>query len=154
MPAGRPSIYTSLLADHICSEIAHGKSLVSICKEKEIGYTTVSDWLLDPNKKEFAENYARARESQADYLAEEIIDISDDSSLPSDDRRIKIDTRKWYAGKVRPKKYSDRQVIAGDPDAPVQHNHAGKIDMGADLIASAIERVIGKNEKDTDDIQT
>lgn len=40
-------------------------------------------------------------------------------------------------------------TIKGD----VQHNHSGKIDMGAELIASAIERIMGKNEKDTNDIQ-
>ena len=52
--------------------------------------------------------------------------------------------------------WSDRveqdTTIKGDPNNPVQHNHTGKIDMGAELISSAIERVLGKNEKDTNDI--
>lgn len=43
-------------------------------------------------------------------------------------------------------------TIKGDPENPLQHKHSGKIDMGADLIASAIERILGKNEKDTNDI--
>lgn len=144
MAGGRPSLYTPELAAIICNDIAHGKSLVSICKEQKISYTTVSDWLNEPEKQEFSDNYARARESQADYLAEEIIDIADNNLLQADDRRIRIDTRKWYAGKVRPKKYSDKQIISGDPDAPINHNHTGKIDMGAELIAGAIERVLTK----------
>ena len=34
--------------------------------------------------------------------------------------RLAVDTRKWIASKVLPKKYGDRQVLAGDPDAPLQ----------------------------------
>lgn len=45
-------------------------------------------------------------------------------------------------------------TIKGDKDNPITHNHTGKVDMGADLIVSAIERIMGKPiEKDTNDIQ-
>lgn len=155
MPVGRPSLYNAEVADSICVLISQGKSLTSICQLVDMpSFPTVMNWLGQEDRKEFLDKYTRARESQADYLAEEIIDISDNGALQADDRRIRIDTRKWYAGKVRPKKYSDKQIIAGDPDAPINHHHTGKIDMGAELIASAIERILGKNEKDTNDIPT
>jgi hypothetical protein len=33
--------------------------------------------------------------------------------------RIRVDLRKWLAGKLRPKKYGDRVELAGDKDNPV-----------------------------------
>jgi hypothetical protein len=50
----------------------------------------------------------RAREDQADTLADEILDIADDSSLDPSDRRVKIDARKWIASKLKPKTYGDK----------------------------------------------
>lgn len=80
----------------------------------------------------FAAQYARAREIQADTLVEEIIDISDDGTNDWMDRqsssekgaevsngwllngehvarsRLRVDSRKWFASKVLPKRYGDK----------------------------------------------
>jgi hypothetical protein len=76
-------------------------------------------WLA--NNKEFRDQYARAREVQADVLADEILDIADDSSDPAK-ARVQIDARKWLAGKLRPKVYGDKvsQEITGADGGPVQ----------------------------------
>lgn len=86
--------------------------------------TTVHKWVKDIP--EFANNYARAREDQADFLAEEILEIADDGN--NDTKRIKkgkefieventewtnrsklrVDARKWIASKLKPKKYGDK----------------------------------------------
>jgi hypothetical protein len=55
---------------------------------------------------EFQEGYVRAREIQADILADEIIEIADTEPDPQKDRNL-IDARKWLAGKLRPKRYGD-----------------------------------------------
>ncbi len=117
---GAPSTYSEELVIKILNGLANGKSLVKLCKELIIDYSTVCDWLH--RHPSFAERYTRARELQADYLAEEIIEISDDEKISSDSRRIRVDTRKWYAGKVRPKKYGDKQTLehTGDKDKPVE----------------------------------
>ncbi|MRT15312.1 hypothetical protein GJV07_24145 [Enterobacteriaceae bacterium RIT711] len=69
------------------------------------------------------QQYARAREVQAEILAEEIIEIADDSSgdvIVDEDgheqtnhervarSRLRVDARKWYASKLAPKRYGDR----------------------------------------------
>jgi hypothetical protein len=131
-PIGRPSTYTAAKADAICTHIAHGKSLVSWCKEKgRPNYVTVMRW-LDAHE-EFRNNYARAREAQADYLAEEIVNISDDglNDTYTDDKgnvltnqdvigrsRLRVDSRKWYASKLAPKKYGDKLAVGGADDLP------------------------------------
>ena len=94
---------------------------------------TVCRWLADSLT--FQQQYARAREAQADTLFDEILDIADDgrNDTTVDDEgnkrtdhdviarsRLRVDARKWMAGKLRPKKYGDRLELAGDPDAPVK----------------------------------
>lgn len=134
---GRPSSYTQEVADKICEEIANGKSLRSICAEEDMpAKSMVFRWLAADEA--FRDQYARAREAQADAIFDEILNIADDGlndTYTDDDgnvrtnqdviarSRLRVDARKWMAGKLRPKVYGDRQVIAGDPDAPLQHAH-------------------------------
>lgn len=83
---------------------------------------TVFRWLAQHG--EFQEQYARAREAQADYLAEEILDIADDGTNDWMERegntlvdhehisrsKLRVDARKWLMSKLLPKKYGDRQT--------------------------------------------
>lgn len=91
----------------ICTGLMHGKSLTTILKETKgmPSRETVYVWLYDD--KAFADDYARAREAQADYYAEQITDIADTESDP-DRARVRIDARKWAAGKMKPKSYGDK----------------------------------------------
>jgi hypothetical protein len=92
----------------ICS-ISEGKSLTSWCKEHKINIATIYNW-FDKNPA-FNEAYARARLMQVDFLAEEILDISDDLTIPDSHKRIMVDSRKWYAGKLNQQKYGDKQHL-------------------------------------------
>lgn len=86
---------------------------------------------------DFREKYARARADQADFLAEEILQIADDglNDTYTDEEgnvrtnqdviarsRLRVDSRKWYASKLLPKKYGDRvqQEVSGPDGGPVQ----------------------------------
>jgi hypothetical protein len=102
---------------------------------EKLAVITVFDWIHDD--KEFAKQYARAKEDQADFLAEEILSIADDTSedeifIEAEDgsgqtakricnkefiarSRLRVDTRKWIASKLKPKKYGDKvDVTSGD----------------------------------------
>jgi hypothetical protein len=80
---------------------------------------------------EFAEQYAHARDSQADTLADEILDIADDGSndYMGDDEtyngdavarsKLRVDARKWIASKLKPKKYGDKTLLGSDPENPL-----------------------------------
>lgn len=110
---GRPSKYSDEMAEKICEKIANGRSLRSICAEDGMPTTsTVCKWLIE--NKEFSEQYARARDKQADYFAEEIIEIADSAEAESAavaKAKLQIDARKWAASKIAPKKYGDKQEI-------------------------------------------
>lgn len=109
--------YSDSLANTICAQISLGNSLVRICEKLKIRYGAVFEWLAE--NESFANNYARAREAQADYHADSIIEIAD-TEEDSNKARVRIDARKWVAGKMKPKKYGDKQVISGDSDNPVK----------------------------------
>lgn len=125
MKNGRPTDYTEELADKICAELADGKSMRMVCKADGMpDKSTVFRWLR--TKDGFRDQYARAKEESADALTDEMLDIADDSHLDyidSDDgsvrvnaeniqrSRLRIDTRKWLASKLKPKKYGDKQAV-------------------------------------------
>ena len=105
-PAHRPSGYSDARADRICAAIAQGQPLVKACEAETIDYSTAVRWLRE--REYFRANYAQAREDQADWHADEVLAIADDATLTPDDRRVRIDARKWSAGKMKPKRYGDK----------------------------------------------
>lgn len=130
MAGGLPSEFTQDMADKICDRLALGESLRSITADEAMpASSTVFKWLNQ--YPEFAEQYARAREAQADTLFDEMLDIADDGSndwMESHSKegenigwrengeairrsQLRIDARKWMAGKLRPKKYGDAAMV-------------------------------------------
>lgn len=127
---GRNTIFTDELATTICTRIASGESLRSICKDDSMpAISSVMLWLVDGKHEAFSEQYANARRIQAEVLADELFDISDDGSndwMERNDKdgepgyvingehvqrsRLRLDTRKWYLSKVLPK-FADKQQI-------------------------------------------
>ena len=92
--------------DYILDELSNGKALTVICKDPEMpSYSTFQKWILrDAN---LFKEYARARQLQADYYADETVEIAD--SDPNVARaRNRMDARRWHASKLAPRKYGDR----------------------------------------------
>lgn len=122
-PIGRPAMFSQELADAICDRISEGESLRSICLDANMPTkTSVFRWLNAD--KDFSDHYARAREEQAETLADELIAIADEECtiVASEDgntevkfdsvavarNRLRVDTRKWVVSKLKPKKYGDK----------------------------------------------
>src|SRR6185437_13189742 len=76
----RPSSYSEELGERICTEMIAGRSLRSICNEDWCpSITTVCNWLVATERNSpFLAQYARARESQAELLADEIVHLADE----------------------------------------------------------------------------
>lgn len=107
---GRPSDYLPEVASDICALLMTGESLRSICKRQGMpAMSTVTLWLT--KHEEFSAQYARAREVQAEVLAEDILMLADsaiEDGAAVAKARLQVDARKWYASKVAPKRYGDR----------------------------------------------
>ena len=109
--------FTQEMADAICELIADGRSLREICRRDDMPSTsTVCKWLAEQQL--FSEQYARAREAQADTLFDDVLAIADQYDTGADKEdpdtiqraRLRIDARKWMAGKLQPKKYGEKFV--------------------------------------------
>lgn len=124
MPGGRPTTYNQEIVNKICALLAQGQSLRTVCKGEDMPcIATVLTWIrVYP---EFLSQYTRAKEESADALAEEILDIADDSFTvitgtdKSDNarvhaQRLRVDTRKWIMSKMKPKKYGEKLDLTSD----------------------------------------
>jgi hypothetical protein len=139
---GRPSKFSQETADTICERLALGESLRAVCSGDDMpSQSMVFRWLASEEHAEFREQYARAREAQADSLFDEILDIADDGSNDWMERKnqegenigwqengealrrsaLRVDARKWMAGKLQPKKYGDKtqMQLTGEGGGPI-----------------------------------
>ncbi|MDE3023787.1 MAG: hypothetical protein KGI54_18380, partial [Pseudomonadota bacterium] len=107
---GRPTIYTEKLGIEICEWIANNSGgLRAGCSQHDHWpeYTVIRRWLREDKFPEFSHLYARAKEEQAETMGEDIILIADNKGADPNDKRVRIDARKWLMGKLKPKKYGD-----------------------------------------------
>lgn len=107
-------------ADAVCARLVEGASLRKAAESQGVAPSSVLEW-VDRNPT-FAEQYARARARGYQMLADEIIEISDDSSSDVEETehgpkvnaevvarsRLRVDSRKWMLSKMLPKVYGDK----------------------------------------------
>lgn len=122
----RPSSYTEELADAILDQMMDGRSLRSICDDDDMpNRRTVIRWM--EKDEAFATRCARAREMQADYMDDLILDTANSCTVEdAQAARVKISAYQWRASKLAPKRYGDKvQTEVSGPDGgpiPTQIN--------------------------------
>jgi hypothetical protein len=134
---GRPSRYTEEIAHEICTRLGLGESLRKICRDDHApSLATVMLWLN--TKPDFLEQYTRAREIQAETQFDELIDIVDQPPelnhiLDKDGKpievkfdssyvqwmKLRVDTRKWTAARMAPKKYGEHKQVEPTEDPSI-----------------------------------
>jgi len=139
MSLGRPTKRNPKREKIILEGVAKGESLRKVCKRAGIETTTFLDWVRKDDS--FALQYARAKEIAAELMADEILEIADDTSqdelfVDQEDAsgksakrvqnsefinrsRLRVDSRKWLLSKLLPKKYGDKLELSGDKDSPL-----------------------------------
>lgn len=130
-----PTKYTEDLDFQICERISSSsEGLRKICKDLNISVKSVFNWLN--THPEFLQRYAQARENQADLMADEIIEIADDSTNDTktivgrggveieventewtNRSKLRVDARKWIASKLKPKRYGEKVDVTSDGKA-------------------------------------
>ncbi len=124
---GRPTVYDETVATTILERLAHGETLRAICRDEGMpSAAAVHLWVKD-DREGFAERYARARESGAYAMADELLEIADDGTndwMLRTNRngdvepvlnaehvqrsRLRADTRKWLLSKIAPRVFGDK----------------------------------------------
>ena len=116
-------MFSQETADRICERLALGDSLRKACiATGGPDPATVLRW-ADDKKLAFSQQYADARARGYQLLADEIIEISDDSAgdtVTDDDgnvrtdaervarSKLRVDSRKWVLSKMLPKVYGEK----------------------------------------------
>lgn len=126
--------YTKEVGDKICERLAEGESLRKICADKEMpSRWSVFRWLDDEANEAFRNQYARAREWQAESIMDEVLELADDASQDSQPgafgevgnaaavsrSKLKVDARLKVAGQLNPKKYGAKMSLAVTDTNPV-----------------------------------
>jgi hypothetical protein len=114
------------IINSICAFIEDGSSLRKAIQGQGINTTTFYEWLEKDEEK--AKQYARACEMRTEKLADEILEIADETSkdtiytdageIPNNEwinrSKLRVDTRKWLLSKLAPKKYGDKLDLTTD----------------------------------------
>jgi hypothetical protein len=165
----RPTIRTNELEDDILSRIACGESLRGICAEDAMpNISTVIRWLAADE--DFARKYTRAREMQAEILADEMLDIADNDKSDRIDikdkdgniirteqnnvavarSKLKLEQRRWWAEKLRPKVYGNKVAVGGADDMPAiktsQQLDVSNLSLDElEVLGAALQKSLGKD---------
>jgi hypothetical protein len=119
------AIYSTSLGDKICRRVAMSSmGLRQICREMGLSYSTVTRWIYTDKIYDLGVKYALAKKLQLAHIADELLEIADDSShgavkivrgrRKSDSKeniarcKLRIETRKWLLAKLMPKQYGAR----------------------------------------------
>lgn len=131
-------MFSQETADAICERIGEGEPLRVICRDDGMpAWRTVYHWIEE--NEDFAAHIARARIRGFDAIAEDCLDIADDTSHDTimvgvDDNareaantewisrsKLRIETRLKLLAKWDPKRYGDLVKLSGaDGTSPVQ----------------------------------
>jgi len=107
--------------EDILKRLREGETLTGICRSP--GYPTagaVRYWVAQSDALHSA--YARARELGYQGMADQLLDIADNSSKETWSRdQMRLTTRQWLLSKALPRMYGDRvQVSGGDGDGAIR----------------------------------
>jgi len=162
---------------HICDQLATSSMGIGRILSKGYeghnlpSYSTIMLWLTEDTV--LSEMYALGKEAQADYMADEMLEIADDGrndymeQVGDDDvgglafklngehinrSRLRVDTRKWLASKLKPRKYADKvhAEVSGRDGKPIETRDVSMTDV-ARRVAFMLSAAVAEQEKSNAD---
>ena len=128
-PPARPTQYSYKLSEAICERITHGQTTAEVTRDPKMPtWGILARWRRE--HEDFNRRYTIARQSCCELWADEIIDISDDSTNDYVQRvsakgavrtvfdresfersRLRVDNRKWVVSKLLRHVYGDKAEV-------------------------------------------
>lgn len=126
---GRPTKKTPELVQKIAELLIQGNSLASICRRDDMpSYVTVWNW--ENEDPDFLNLSLGARARGADFIADDIMRITDDMNIDPAHKRIMVDARLRLIGKWNRKVYGEKvdSTVSGPDGGPVQIKNEADLD--------------------------
>ena len=99
------------MAETVCEQLAHTEmGIEKVLHGIKDAPRLTTWWKWCDESEVVARLYARAREAQADYLADQITSIADEpcrDNIEAQRNRLRVDARKWIAAKLKPRVYGE-----------------------------------------------
>jgi hypothetical protein len=96
----------------VCELMSTGMTQRLACRQ--VGTSPQELWRWAQLSDERREAYARARDSQARALAEEVLEIGDEATPETVQvAKLRTDSRKWMASKLLPREFGDHVQVTG-----------------------------------------
>lgn len=153
---GKSTLCTPEITEAICSRIAGGESLLSVSKDPAMpGRSTICFWLVWEGEpyETFQKAYQKACKARAHGIADEILEISDDSvrditivkdAKTGEERevvnhdhiqrsKLRVDSRKWLASKFLPDQFGDRVNVGGVAERPIETKEVSRNEVARRL---------------------
>lgn len=138
------------IVEQVCERIASGESVSKIFASPNPDFPSVATfWRWLHADRALVAIYDRATEQRGELYAEEIIDITDETPPQVNGafgthidsawvqwNKNRAEARKWVAARMRPMRYGDRTILAGDADNPITFDDPkaailGRLNAGA-----------------------
>lgn len=117
--------------DQLLEAIGDGMSLSQFCRSRDFPYSSTHNWISADQDR--AARFASATMVRADHLADEIERLVDapigkDCDGRTDTgavqhRRLQVDTKRWIAAKLFPRRYDDRIEVDQRINGAITHTH-------------------------------
>lgn len=140
--------------DELCEFITGGTaehSLTKFCEGRGFLLTTVLKWLAADEERQRI--YDLACRHRGQVMFDNILTVANEPVPSSEkgldgaavaDKRLRVDTLKWAAGRMDPKRFGDKVQVGGADDLPpVAHKVEGTLEISP---SEAYMRMIGKRQ--------
>lgn len=124
-PMGRPPKMNEEVFISVCEELEQThEGLNAICQRYNSSAPAFIAFKNADKSGKLSERYTCARDNQADYMADLIVEVAfseknDDNPNNIQRDRLKVDSLKWIASKLKPKKYGDKLDV--ETNVKVKH---------------------------------
>lgn len=142
---------TQSLINEVLDRVRHGETIRNICKDPHMPhYTTFWDWVTKDN--DLRQEYYKAKQDQADYFAEQILEIADESStdiiesFDKNGRRIpivnyenikrselRVRARQWLMERVQRERYNEKLFVARQ-ESELQQQQQGPVKATIEIV--------------------
>jgi tRNA 2-selenouridine synthase SelU len=124
---------TNAQFNQVILRISKGETLRAVARDLEFDPSIIYQMkAIDPEK---AQRYAQARESQAECMVDELLEVADtqcNSQEEIQQLKIRVDLKKWVTARNHPARFGDKiqTEVSGKDGGPIQTTqivvHRGK----------------------------